>query len=137
MAESHKLAVIVHHNDEVTVLDERGYPAVCCDCRFSGWRNEESYCNHKYPPRCLFYSGGADSVDGDRIMEGLRNKSSSYYDSRNWNGGEHDAKYPLCANKNPEGNCPDYVKAKPLPWSLSTFMLKLLHREWRTRQMRL
>jgi len=131
VAESNKLSVIVHHNDEVTVRDERGYPAVCRDCRFSGWKDAGSYRSHSEPPRCLHHSGGADPVDGDRIMERL----DGYYE---WDEGRgsSDRLYPRCKNKNPAGKCKDFVRAKPLRWR-GNFWLKLFRREWRTRRMRL
>lgn len=130
MSESNKLAIILHHNNEITVRDERGYPAVCRDCRFSGWRSKSSYRKYSEPSRCLHHSGGADPVDGDRIM----NRFDGYYD---WDtGGQGDKLYPLCKNKNPAGKCDDFVRAKPLPWR-GNFWRKLLGREWRSRRMRL
>lgn len=125
--ESNKLAVIVHHNNEITVRDERGYPTVCRDCRFSGWRDQESYRNHPEPPRCLHHSGGADPVDGDRMMERLANWG--------WQDGP-DKLYPHCKDKNPDGKCKDFVRAKPLPWNLRTVWYKLTGREWRYPKMR-
>ncbi len=131
MAESNNLAIIVHHNNEVTVRDERGYPAVCRDCRFSGWKDKDSYSNHAEPPRCLHHSGGADPVDGDRMME--RFKGSWDWDP----DGAGDKLYPRCKNKNPDGKCEDFVRAKPLPWSLRTLWYKVTGREWRWPRMRL
>lgn len=37
--------------------------------------------------------------------------------------------------KNKNGDCPDFVRAKPLPWR-GNILLKLLKREWRTRKIR-
>lgn len=134
MSESSKLAVLVHHNNEVTILDERGHPNVCRDCRFSGWRRPSSYRHHSEPPRCLHYSGGADPVDGDRILNRLK---SSFYDDENWEpNGKHGRLYPHCKDKNPDGKCSDFVRAKPLPW-WGNFWRKILGREWRSKKMRL
>lgn len=110
MTVSNKLAVTVHHNNEVTIKDERGYPAVCRDCRFSGWRNDGSYRSHFYPQRCLHYSGGGDPVDGDRIMEGLRVEWNA--DQKNWDGGCYDKLYPRCARKNKDGDCQAFALAR-------------------------
>lgn len=133
MAESNKLAILLHHNGEVTVRDERGYPAVCRDCRFSGWRNHGGYRSHREPTRCLHYSGGADPVDGDRMMERLQ---AGYYDSEWKADGEHGKLYPRCKDKNPDGKCEDFVKAKPLPWTARTLWYKVTGREWRWPRMR-
>ena len=131
VADANKLAVLVHHNNEVTILDERGHPRVCAECRFSGWRNNYSRREGPDSMRCLHYSGGADPVDGDRILDSL---DSSQY---RWEPhGEFGKRYPYCKTKNLEGKCPDYVKAKPLPW-WGNFLRKLFGREWKTRKMRL
>lgn len=137
---SNALAVIVHHNNEVTIHDERGYPAVCRDCRFAGWRSAASYQRDSEPPRCLYHSGGADPVDGDRVMERLCYSYDSD-DNKAWSpNGRFGKLYPLCKDKNPDGKCKDFVRAKPLtwtpPWRLD-FWRKLLGRDWRTRRMRL
>ena len=135
-SENNALAVTVHHNNEVTVKDERGYPNVCRECRFSGWRDNDNYKSSSEPNRCLLYSGGADPVDGDRIMHGLKVRGVQR-DNRNWEpGGEYGDLYPRCTAKNPDGKCTDFVRAKPIPW-LGNFWLKLFSRDWRTRKMRL
>ena len=139
MSESNKLSIILHHNNEITVRDERGYPAVCLDCRFSGWRNAGSYRSDSEPRRCLHHSGGADPVDGDRILNRLKDGGS--YVGNNWTDhwdprGEYGRAYPLCKNKNPAGKCDDFVRAKTLPWR-GNFWRKLLGREWRSKKMRL
>ena len=140
MAESNKLAIILHHNDEVTVRDERGYPLLCRDCRYSGWLTQYERQQNKTPHTCLLYSGGADIADGDRVVFddirkgwddyglGKRKHDDQARQSRN--------RYPKCLSKNPDGNCKDFVKAKPLPW-LGNFWRKLFKREWRSRKMRL
>jgi hypothetical protein len=70
-------------------------------------------------------------VDGDRILDSL---DTSQY---GWEPhGEFGKRYPFCKTKNPEGKCPDYVKAKPLPW-WGNFWRKLFGREWRSKKMRL
>ena len=137
MAESNKLAIILHHNDEVTVRDERGYPLLCKDCRYSGWLTQHERQISNTPFTCLLYSGGADVSDGDRVIfdnakgdygRGEREHREKAYQWRE--------KYPKCLDKNPTGNCKDFVKAKPLPW-LGNFWRKLFKREWRSRKMRL
>lgn len=140
MAESNKLAVIVHHNGEVTVRDERGYPLLCQDCRYSGWLTEYERHIRTTPATCLRYSGGADVSDGDRVLF----DEVKYDDQQSWKSEQrHNAKadywrarFPRCIDKNPTGNCEDFVRAKPLPW-WGNFWKKLFRREWRTRKMRL
>ncbi len=141
--DSHKLAVLVHHNNEVTVFDERGLPRVCRDCRFSGWLTAYERDKNPYPQTCLLYSGGADTNDGDRVIYdnvtgwyeawGETRRSS---DAHNECAKQTRERYPRCTDKNPDGKCSDYVKAKPLPW-MGNFWRKLFGREWRTRSMRL
>lgn len=133
MAESNKIAIIVHHNDEITVRDERGYPAVCRDCRFAGWRNQAGYDHYSAPTRCLHHSGGADPIDGDRILGSL----DTGYPSDWRPEGKLGKKFPTCVDKNPDGKCEDFVPAKPLPWNLRTFWYKIRGQEWRWPQMRL
>jgi len=130
--ENNKIAVTVHHNNEVTVRDERGYPAVCRECRFSGWRNNYNYRNRPEPNRCLHHSGGADPVDGDRILERFDEGTS---DSDWYPNGKYGKLYPLCQDKNPDGKCENFVKAKPLSL-IGNFWRKLFGREWRTKKMR-
>jgi hypothetical protein len=67
MAESNKLAITAHHNNEITVRDERGYPSLCRDCRYSGWLTAYERHESTGPATCLLYSGGADVTDGDRV----------------------------------------------------------------------
>lgn len=138
--DSHQLAVTVHHNNEITVRDERGYPNLCRDCRYSGWLTQYERQNSPEPLTCLLRSGGADTLDGDRVIhDAVRQKFEDYgrgktdhaNTERRWR--KH---YPTCWSKNSDGNCEDYVKAKPLPW-LGNFWRKLFSREWRTRKMRL
>lgn len=142
MAESHKLAVVVHHNNEVTVKDERGYPHVCRDCRYSGWLTGYEDRHWPEPPTCLHASGGADPIDGDRVIfGGVGVRPGLYQQPRNRRDHQDCEKdwrerYPSCWKKNQHGDCEDYVKAKPLPW-WGNLWRKLLGREWRTRRMRL
>lgn len=137
---SHKLAVIVHHNNEVTVKDERGYPNLCRDCRYSGWLTGYERARWKDPPTCLLYSGGADTIDGDRVIfdtVGVNGHFASD-DRRQHERWEREWRkhYPVCWHKNSHGECEDFVKAKALPW-FGNFWRKLFGREWRTRRMRL
>lgn len=130
MAESHKLSVIVHENDEVTVRDGRGVTLLCRDCRFSGWLSEWERGRYTHPRTCLRHSGGADMTDGDRVWLNIRDSWNHDRIAPTWRGN-----YPFCHRKNHDGNCEDYVKAQPLRW-WGNFWLKLLRREWRTRRMR-
>lgn len=145
LAESNKLAVTVHHNNEVTVRDERGYPNLCRDCRYSGWLTEWEWVKFPHPQTCLRYSGGADTIDGDRVIfdnvTGLHTNPYSNTTSRRQKEHNDCARqqrntYPRCAKKNPDGNCEDFVQAKTLPW-WGNLWRKLLRREWRARRMRL
>lgn len=131
-----KLAVIVHENDEVTLKDERGLPFVCRDCRFSGWLTEHEFKEYPLPRTCLHYSGGADPREGDRII--LDDVASSYAHDRvepQWR-----TRYPLCSTKNADGNCTEFVRARPLSlgwWarlksSLSPTFRRALQRRMRT-----
>jgi len=136
--ESNELAVTVHHNNEVTVKDERGYPNVCRDCRHSGWLTEYERQHSGEPITCLLYSGGADPMEGDRVIfdhirkTGYASGRSRHNEAvKHWRGS-----FPACWSKNQDGKCADFVRAKPLPW-IGNFWRKLFGREWRTRRMRL
>jgi len=125
---SDKLAIIVHGNDEVTVRDERKHPVVCVDCRFAGWLTEYEFRRNDLPFTCLLYSGGADPLDGDRVVfdhvedrgwrPGDPYKRDGYtYKRKTWYGHEltardHRTNYPRCFDKNPKGECPDFVRAQ-------------------------
>ena len=139
---SNKLAVLVHHNNEVTILDERGLPRLCRDCRFSGWLTVWERDKNTFPRTCLLFSGGADTQDGDRVIYDNVTGWYDYYgdkrrkiDAHNECARQTRGRYPLCDKKNPDGKCSDYVKAKPLPW-WGNIWKKLRGREWRTRKMR-
>jgi hypothetical protein len=127
-----KLAVIVHGNDEVSVLDERRTPFVCAECRFAGWLTEYEFRTQLVPPTCLHYCGGADPQDGDRVLydEVLEARYGREYrpvghPDLHWRrvlkGGHlylaarHRGRFPLCRDKNPDGRCEDFVRARPLP----------------------
>jgi len=124
---SDQLAVIVHRNGEVTEIDERGTPVLCKDCRFAGWLTEWSFQNEDPPPHCLHFSGGADTLEGDRVILDNVKKHHGKWEyvhklrDHAWVGGHMEAmknwekRYPLCRNKNRDGNCPDFVRAKPGP----------------------
>lgn len=130
-----KLAVIVHENDEVTLKDERGLPFVCKDCRFAGWLTEHEFKEHPAPCTCLHFSGGANPREGVRVI--LLDVTSDYGHYRVlplWR-----ARYPLCSDKNADGNCSDFVRARPLTlswWemvkSLSPKFRSALRRRMRT-----
>lgn len=131
-----KLTVIAHPNNEVTVLDERGLPVLCLDCRYSGWLTGYEHKEHSYPRTCLLYSGGADVRDGDRVIFDDHGVGHGY-DSANRREHEEIAKdwrkpYPLCEAKNAEGKCQEFVRARTLPW----WRLRRWIRPWRTRKMR-
>lgn len=113
MTDNTKLAVIVHENNEVTVRDARGLPHVCADCRYSGWLSKYEYDSWDDPQTCLLHSGGADPVDGDRII-----KDWMTYDWQHQDLVKNDWRklYPLCRKKNQDGSCEDFCPVKPLPW---------------------
>lgn len=106
---SHKLSVIVHENDEVTVRDERGVPVVCRDCRHSGWLTEHEFRENEQPTTCLHHSGGADPLDGDRV---IFDDAISHWQHRQMSD-DWRKRYPLCFRKNHDGQCGDFVRAKP------------------------
>lgn len=127
MADEAKLAIIVHQNDEVTIRDERGVPCLCRDCRFSGWLTEWEFQNNQVPPTCLLHSGGADVLDGDRV---IFDDVTEYEGPTLWNrktgNDEHftrchlfiiekgwQKKFPSCFLKNHDGRCKDFVRAQP------------------------
>lgn len=127
-----KLPVIVHENNEVTVRDGRNLTVSCKDCRFSGWLTKYDYEKHRCPTHCLYYSGGADPVDKDRIM---LDKIESYFPNRSERESifEKEKVYPKCDEKNENGNCELYVKAKPISiWN----PLRWIGRSYRTLKMR-
>jgi len=150
-----KLAVIVHGNDEVSVLDERKHPLVCKDCRFAGWLTEWEFNNHEIPRTCLHYSGGADPRDGDRVIypddqqevkRSYKEFVGGYYPfiTKEETVGGHDfvaktarENYPLCEKKNPRGNCKHFVRAKEVkePWWAQLWFLPRARR-WRRAQRR-
>lgn len=141
-ASSNKIAVLVHHNNEVTVLDERGLPRLCRDCRHSGWLTEWERHTYTHPKTCLLYSGGADTLDGDRVIFDNVTGLYRYRGETSRRSADHDRcaqanrkNYPLCGEKNPDGKCEDYIRAKSLAW-WGNFWRKLFGREWRTRRMR-
>ncbi len=113
------------------------------DCRYSGWLTGYERSNSKGPATCLHFSGGADVSDGDRVVfddvkyhilgEGYRTSGEKAHDKK---ADQSRGRYPLCIDKNPAGECKDFVRAMPLSW-LGNFWLKLFRREWRTRKMRL
>lgn len=135
---SHKLAVIVHENDEVTVRDARGLPHLCRDCRFSGWLTQAEREDSKFPTTCLFSSGGADTSDGDRVV--FDDIVKPEYGSTAWKrkiqylNTKWRKTYPWVHEKNRDGLCSDYTKAKPLPW---WHPFRWIGRSYRTRWMRL
>lgn len=107
-----KLSVIVHANDEVTLRDERGVPVICKDCRFAGWLTEYEFQENTLPRTCLHYSGGANPEGGDRVRFGRVTEAWKHTDIMiNWR--EH---YPLGEVKNAQGDCNDFVRAKPVSW---------------------
>lgn len=151
MSDDSKLAIIVHQNDEVTLRDERGVPVLCRDCRFAGWLSEWEFQTEKDPATCLLYSGGADVLDGDRVIFDKVKKynvgeiydhSAKGYIPRD---GGHDyllhrgwrKKYPLCFEKNQDGQCKDFVRAVPLatvwwkPWTWGSQWRDRLRRKMR------
>lgn len=137
--ESNKLAVTVHGNNEITIRDERGEPHLCRDCRFSGWLTGYEWKEYSFPVSCLHHSGGADAVEGDRVIfDDVKRRGGwdfDYIAAHNRVCGKWRATYPRCDDKNGDGKCADYVKAKPLPW-FGNFWKKILGREWRTKGMR-
>jgi hypothetical protein len=130
-----KLSITVHENDEITLKDERGLPVVCKDCRFAGWLTEWEFNEDEVPWTCLYFSGGADPRDGDRVLVDTAAQWSDHYRSE----GRLRKRYPLCSTKNANGDCTDFVRARPLllRWwevlgSLSSSFRKTLRRRMRT-----
>ncbi len=135
------IKVILHENNEITVDEGRGYPVMCKDCRFSGWLYEQEYKNGGVPTTCLLYSGGADAMDGDRVIHSLdrgqyRNTYSGGQDYKREKESIESKwreKFPLCWHKNQHGKCTDYAKAKPISkWN----PLRWFGISYRTRKMR-
>jgi len=121
------LQVVVHGNNEITVKDERGLPNTCIDCRFSGWLTQYEFNGYKRPRTCLFYSGGADPEDGDRVWDDSVYSEWGHRDSANkWR-----KRYPLCHFKNADGKCSDFVRAKPTPWYKRIFFRRFFRRQMR------
>jgi hypothetical protein len=132
VTQKNKLAVIVHENDEVTIKDGRGRTLSCKDCRFSGWLTKTEYRQNKFPTHCLYFSGGANPIDKDRVIRDDINywsHKSLFKDDRL----RLEKKYPKCHKKNADGKCEDYVKAKPLSMLNP---LRWLGRSFRTLKMR-
>jgi hypothetical protein len=135
--DSHSLAVIVHENNEVTVKDGRGLPHLCRDCRHSGWLTKWHYQTINHPSHCLFYSGGADVEDGDRIIFNRPRVRDPFSDWKRDDAlrdlkRKYGERYPRAGEKNKDGKCEDYVPAKKLPW----WSWRRWIRPWRVRMMR-
>ena len=119
-------------------------PAICHNCRYSGWLTAYEYHTSSYPQTCLFGSDGADPVDGDRIIfdkvtglvqvwgdighKWIREPDTHNETAKTW---QH--MYPLCEEKNDDGQCGDFVHAKRFPF---WHWRRWLRREWRTKKMR-
>ena len=75
-----KLKVVYHEDHSTDVLHTRGEPVICRDCRHAGWLTQYEFKKNKVPVRCLFYSGGADPQDGDRLKLDWSDCDTSRYD---------------------------------------------------------
>ena len=123
MSEAVKKLKVVYHEDHSTdVLHTRGEPVVCKDCRFAGWLTEYEYEHNKLPVTCLLYSGGADPQDGDRVkLDSFKKHHDYVYNAklkelRGWR-----ELYPFCSERNQDGQCSDYMRAKKLSWFARLF----------------
>jgi len=115
---SGKTLKVVYHEDHSTdVLHTRGAPVICKDCRHSGWLTQYDFKTHTIPTHCLFYSGGADPRDGDRIiLDWVDRPRSHYYNDDRETIESWDKLYPKCFQKNQDGQCGDYVRALETRW---------------------
>lgn len=111
-----KLSVIVHENDEVTVKDERGLPVLCSDCRFAGWLSKDEFNEYRRPITCLYTSGGSHPVLPVRIRV--------LKDLYEWQVNTWRNAFPFCTAKNHDGNCKDFIRAKPQSWWTRVFRRK-------------
>lgn len=114
-----KLSVIVHENDEVTIKDERGLPVLCQDCRFAGWLSKWEFNRYRHTRTCLYYSGGSSPILPVRI----RFFGTDFdFDTTHERWSEQWRKdFPMCAKKNHNGNCKDFIRAKPQSWWTRVF----------------
>ncbi len=130
MSESGKKLKVVYHEDHSTdVLHTRGEPVICRDCRHAGWLTEYEYKQNRIPIRCLFFSGGADPQDGDRVKLDWANVSRSRYYNDDRNTIDKWAKrYPLCSTKNQDGQCEDFIRALKQSWWTRTFQRRAMRK---------
>lgn len=115
-----RLRVVVHDDGEAVVSDERGAPVLCKDCRFSGWFRMIDFTSSQkliakqeiLPTHCLYHSGGANPVDGRRVIFPEI--------TTNWEVQPHPSwtkVYPACTRANETGLCTKFVQAtKPRWW---------------------
>lgn len=115
-----KLKVVYHEDHQVDVQHVRGEPVVCTDCRYAGWIAQYEFTANRLPVSCLYYSGGADPHDGDRVVFDKTTEKP-------WRDGEKARQrkwrklYPFCADKNQDGQCTDFLRAKKPSWPIRIF----------------